>query len=141
MGFTRFNSAMVNEAPGFVDFGVAAVEATVGAVTYTAAVMASKLVLRDPNGASRADLFPTAAALVSYLQSILGALPEIGATWELDIRNTADAAETITMTTNTGLTLSGTMTIAQNASKRFRFVVTNAASPAVTVYTVGAYTH
>jgi len=51
-----------------------------------------------------------------------------------------DAAETITMTTNTGLTLSGTMTIAQNAQKDFLLTFTNVGTAAVTVYSMGSVT-
>jgi hypothetical protein len=55
------------------------------------------------------------------------------------IRNTADAAETITMTTNTGLTLSGTMTITQNHQKSFlvRLANVTSGSEAVTIYSMG----
>jgi hypothetical protein len=110
---------------------------TAGAVTYTAAQLKTGLILRDPNGAGRADLFPTAADL---LAAVPGAV--VGTTFRVTIRNTADAAETITMTTNTGLTLSGTMTIAQNAQKEFLINFTNvtSASEAVTIYSMGSTT-
>lgn len=115
-----------------------ATEATAAAVTFTVTQVLGGLILRDPNGAGRADLLPTAAALVA---AINGA--EIGTGFEFTIRNTADAAETITVTTNTGLTLSGTMTIAQNNSKRFAVVLTNvtAGSEAATVYSLGTVVH
>lgn len=115
----------------------ATVEATAGAVTYTAAVIKGGIILRDPNGAGRADLFPTAANLVAALPSC-----PVGTTFRVLIRNTADAAETITMTTNTGLTLSGTMTIAQNQQRQFIVRLTNVTSgaEAVTIYSRGAET-
>lgn len=139
MGASRFGSVQVNEAPGLGDFGLPVAEATAGAVTYTMAQLASKLLLRDCAGAGRADLLPTAATIIAYMQSVLGALPDVGQFIEFHIRNTSGGAFTITVTTNTGLTLSGTMTIAQNASGVFRAVVTGATT--VTVYRVGAYTH
>lgn len=107
---------------------------TASALTYTAAQCLGGIVLRDPNGAARADLFPTAAQIVA---GIIGAAA--GASVEFEVRNTADAAETITMTTNTGLTLSGTMTIAQSNQKRFIAVVsdTTVGSEAVTIYSCG----
>ena len=113
-------------------------KATAAAVTYTAAEVLGGLILRDPAGAGRADLLPSAADLVA---AINGA--EVGTAFEFSIRNTADAAETITVTTNTGLTLSGTMTIAQNNSKRFCAVITAIASgsEAVTVYSLGTVVH
>jgi hypothetical protein len=111
---------------------------TAAAVTFSAAEVLGGLILRDPNGAGRADLLPTAALLV---RAIEGVAP--GCSFYFDIRNTADAAETITITTNTGLTLSGTMTIAQNNSKRFLARVTNSTpgSEAVTVYSLGTMVH
>lgn len=109
-------------------------EDTAGAVTFTAAEILGGLILRDPNGAGRADLLPTAASIITELDN-----PEVGTSFEFTIRNTANAAETITVTTNTGLTLSGTMTIAQNNSKRFLAVVTGATT--VTVYSLGTVVH
>jgi hypothetical protein len=118
-------------------------KADAAAVTLTAAEVLGGLVLRDPAGAGRADLLPTAAALIA---AIPGAAA--GASFEFTIRNTADAAETITVTTNTGLTLSGVMTIAQSNSKRFLAVVTEVQSDsvvgsadAVTVYSLGTSIH
>lgn len=108
---------------------------TAGAVTYTAAQLKTGLILRDPNGAARADLFPTAANL---LTAVPGAI--VGTSFIVTIRNTADAAETITMTTNTGLTLSGTMTIAQNEQKSFLVTFTNVGTAAVTIYSMGSVT-
>lgn len=109
---------------------------TTAAVTFSAAQMIGGLILRDPNGGARADLLDTAANIVAGIQGC-----EIGSSFEFTIRNTADAAETITVTSNTGLTLSGTMTIAQNNSKRFLAVVTNVVAPAVTVYSLGTVVH
>jgi len=80
-------------------------------------------------------LFPTAADLLTAVPSAI-----IGTSFIVTIRNTADAAETITMTTNTGLTLSGTMTIAQNAQKDFFVNFTNVTTAAVTIYSMGSTT-
>ena len=82
-------------------------------------------VLRDPNGGARSDPTDTAANIIAAITQA-----GVGNTFEFTIRNTADAAETITVTAGTGVTLSGTMTIAQNNSKRFLCVVTIYASPA-----------
>ncbi len=110
-------------------------ESTASAVTYTAAEMWGGLIRRDPAGAARADLLDTAANIVGAVQSA-----EVGSSFEFVVENTADAAETITVTTNTGLTLVGTMTIEQNEARRFKAVMTNVtgASEAVTVYDYGA---
>ena len=115
-----------------------ATDATAAAVTYSVTQVLGGLILRDPAGAARADLLPTAAALLDAIPDA-----EVGTSFEFTIRNTADAAETITVTTNTGLTLSGTMTIAQNNSKRFlaRFTNVTEGSEAVTVYSLGTVVH
>jgi hypothetical protein len=96
---------------------------TAAAVTYTAAQILGGLVLRDPNGGARADLMPTLTDLKAAIQD-----PTVGRAFQFTIRNTADAAETITLTTNTGATLSGTMTIAQNNQKTFLVVFTSTTS-------------
>jgi hypothetical protein len=110
---------------------------TAAAVSYTAAQFIGGLILRDPNGGARADLVPTAALMVAALPGAF-----VGQSVEFVIRNTADAAETITVTTATGATLSGTMTVAQNASRRFLAVLTNvtSGSQAYALYSVGAFT-
>ena len=107
---------------------------TASAVTFTAAQILGGLILRDPNGGARADKVPTAANLIAALEDSF-----TGLSFEFTIRNTADAAETITLTANTGATLSGTMTIAQNNSKRFLVVITGAA--AYSVYSLGTVVH
>lgn len=112
--------------------------ATAGAVSFTAEQLIGGLILRNPNGAGRADLVPTAVLLVAALPGAF-----VGQSVEFVIRNTAGAAETITVTTADGATLSGTMTIAQNASRRFLAVLTNvtSGSQAYTLYSVGSFTH
>lgn len=112
--------------------------ATAGVETYTAAQLLGGLILRDPNGAGRNDVTPTAAQIVA---AIAGAA--VGHSFEFTIRNTADAAETITVTAGAGVTLSGTMTIAQNNTKRFLAVLTNVGSTteAVTIYSIGTFVH
>jgi hypothetical protein len=109
---------------------------TAGAVTFSAAEIVGGLILRDPNGAGRADLVPTAANLYAELGS---PLKVTGLSIDFTIRNTADAAETITLTTNTGMTMSGTMTIAQSNSKTFRIVFATAST--ATVYSLGTVVH
>lgn len=111
--------------------------ATAAAVTYGSGALLSGLILRDPAGAGRTDVLPTAALL---LRAIAGA--EIGTTIEFVIQNDADAAETITVSAGTGGTTSGTMTVAQNNSKTFRLTFTNITpgAEAYTVYNVGTFT-
>jgi len=113
---------------------------TAGAATYTAAQLIGGLILRDPAGGARSDVTPTAAAIIAALaENQAGVAPVAGSAFEFTIRNTADAAETITVTAGTDVTLSGTMTIAQNNSKRFLCVVTSAST--VTIYSLGTVVH
>jgi len=124
---------------------------TAGAVTYTAAEIVNRngngmcVIKRDPAGSARTDVFPTAALIAAYLDpGVQGAMP-LGRSFELLITNDADASETITMQAGTGGTTKGTMTIAQNASRRFLFVMTStpqtaAASATYDVYSAAAFT-
>lgn len=106
--------------------------------TLTAAQLLGGLLLRDPNGGARQDTLPTAALLVA---AIPGAV--VGTAFEVIIRNTADAAETITIAAGSGGSISGTATIAQNNTKKFLIVLTNVtgSSEAYTAYSLGTYVH
>jgi hypothetical protein len=112
----------------------ATVDSTNGARTYTAAELLGGLILRDPAGAARNDVTPTAALIVA---AISGAI--VGSSFEFEIKNTADGDETIALTAGAGVTLSGGMTIPVNHTRRFRAIVTNtgAGTEAVTIYSMG----
>jgi hypothetical protein len=109
-------------------------DSTAGALTITAAMIRKGLILRDPNGAARSDVTPTAALLVA-------AFPGCKAedTFKFTIVNTADGAETITVTAGSGITLwPASQTIAQNTAGDFigRFVTVTLSSEAVTIYKI-----
>ncbi len=110
------------------------IEATAGAVTYTVAQILGGLILRDALSGAKADLLPTAAAIVAAIEGC-----QVGTSFRTLIRNTGAGAGSITLTTNTGLTLSGTMVIVFQQQKELTFVVTNniVGSEAVTVYSMG----
>ncbi len=111
---------------------------TAAAVTYTAAELLGGLILRDPAGAGREDVSPTAAQIVGAVAAAIAT-----SSFRFTIRNTADGDETITLTAGAGVTLSGTMTIAQNNSREFLAVITNAAAEAeaVAIYSLGTVVH
>lgn len=113
-------------------------DATAGVIAYSAAEMIGGLILRDPAGAGRADTVDTAANIVAAFPN-----PIAGSSFRFVVRNDADAAETITVSTAAGITLSGTMTIAQNNSKEFLVVLDNVTSgaEAVSVYSLGTVVH
>ncbi len=104
----------------------------------TAAVEAGALAAADLAGANSVTYIntgttpdnlqmPTAAALWAILAN-----PVVNFTYELNIRNGSSGNNTATITTNTGITLSGTMTIAQNATRRFLVKFTGATAAIVT---------
>ena len=108
---------------------------TAGAVTYTAAQILSGIVKRDPNGASRTDVLPTAALIVAAVAAKMGSA-KVGDMFDFLVINEADAAETITHTLGAGMTsgvVAGTQVssaIAQNATRRYVVRLTNVTSGA-----------
>lgn len=110
-------------------------DATAAAVTYTVAEILGGFLLRDTLSAAKADLLPTAAALVAAIPGC-----QVGASFRMWIRNISAGAGSITLTTNTGLTLSGTMAIVFQQQKELLFVVTSVTpgAEAITVYSLGA---
>jgi len=109
---------------------VVTTDTTAGASTYTAAALLGGLIRRDCAGTGRSDVTPTAVHIIA---AILDA--KIGDSFEFIVDNISDAAETITITAGTGVTLTGVMTIAQHYAKRFLAVVTSATT--VTIYCIG----
>jgi len=110
--------------------------ATAGAGTITAAMILSKIYVRDCAGAGRTDTLSTAALLVA---AVPGA--KVGDVLELQVINGSDAAESITLAAGTGGDFdanqtAGSRIVAQNTSKRVLIRLTNvtAASEAYVVY-------
>jgi hypothetical protein len=113
-------------------------DSTSGPRTFTGAEIFGGMILRDPNGAVRSDVMPTAADIVANIPACV-----VGSSFEFVIRNSG-ATYTITITTEgADVTLSGTMTIATANSKRFLAVVTNigAGTEAATIYSLGTSIH
>jgi hypothetical protein len=133
---------LIGQVPGITQTGwfvtTVTIDSTAGVRTYTAAEYIGGLILRDTNGASRSDINPSAAAIVA---GFAGGI--VGSSFKFVIRNTADAAEVITLTAGAGVTLSGTMTIAQNNSKEFLCRLDNigGGTEAVTIYSIGTFVH
>jgi hypothetical protein len=94
-------------------------------------------VIFDNTGTTPANLqLPTAAAIVA-------ALPDaaVGFSLHLTVKNSSSGANTLTLTTNTGLTLTGTMTAVQNAARELVMTITAlGATPAVTFQSYGTWT-
>lgn len=122
---------------GFQNLGAPSSYNTAGNVTYTAADLMSGIIIRDPNGASRSDVLPTAALLVAALPGAA-----IGDTLRCLIVNGADAAETITLTAGSGGGFDANQTatsriIDQNRSK-FIFIRLTNVTPGAEAYVVYA---
>jgi hypothetical protein len=96
---------------------------TAGAGTYTAANLAVGIITRDPTGSSRTDTTDTAANLITGL-----ALSADYQERYCYVVNTADAAETITLAGGVGVTLKGTITIAQGQATYLAIFRTGAAA-------------
>jgi hypothetical protein len=110
-----------------------------GALTMTVAQLFAGLLTPDVQDAQTWTT-PTAAAIVAAIEGC-----QVGAAVDLDLTNYGDSTVTIGLGTGvTKVTIAGVaavMTVLTLATKRFRFVVTNATvgSEAVVVYVVGGF--
>lgn len=110
-------------------------------VALTAVQMRGGLINGAPTGAANYTT-DTATNIINDLASFsVGAFWQtpgfIGLSYKFTIVNTAAGAYTITLVAGAGVTLvGGTVTIAQNAARQFRVVITDVVTPAVTIYQV-----
>ena len=118
---------MTVKANKFVDQGtVPTMITTAGAATYTAAEILGGVVWRDPSGAGRTDVLPTAALLCGALIN-----EQVGDVIDFILVNEADAAETITLSSGSGGgfdQLAATRIVPQNTSRLVRIILTNVTS-------------
>jgi len=105
----------------------------VGTVTLTAAEILGGFIDGTPTGAATYTL-PTAALMAAALNQ-----SGIGNAFEFTIKNSAAGAHTITVAAGANGTGKGTLTIAQNNSKRFLLIMTAAAT--YDVYSLGTVVH
>ena len=108
------------------------VTAALQSATMTAAQVAgSAICCFDNTGTTPANLAtPTAAAIIAAVPNW-----QVGQSYILKIRNSSGSANTATITAGTGVTLTGTMTIAQTVTREF--VVTYTGAAAVTIQSMG----
>jgi hypothetical protein len=113
---------------------VPTVNAVAAAVTYSTAEILSGLVLRDALSSARADLLPKAADLVAAINGC-----QVNTSFRTVIRNTGAGAGSITLTANTGATISGTAAIVFQQQKELLIVITNVTpgAEAYTAYSLG----
>lgn len=95
---------------------------TAGAATYTVTQLLGLMISRDCAGAGRTDTTPTAANIIAGAGLQLN-----GASFSTYLKNTSDAAETITLAAGTDVTLlGGDYTIAQSEQARLTWIRTSA---------------
>lgn len=121
-------------------------DATATGVTLAAAKMVGGLYFHAPTGAVN-DVTDTATAIIAalpacYVNSTSVAGLTVGASFRFSLYNNSAGANTITVTAGTGVTLVGTMTIAQNAVRNFVGLVTACTgTPTLTLYSQGTGTY
>jgi hypothetical protein len=95
-------------------------EGAAGNTTYSVAEVLSGLVNRDALSAAKSDTLPTAAAIIAGINGC-----QVGTSFRTILRNTSAAAGSVTLITNTGLTLIGTMVVPFQSLQELLFVVTS----------------
>lgn len=109
--------------------------------TTTGTLTARQMVGIGAAAVSGASSFTTPTAT-----QLCALFPTVGASnqdfnWDWYLRNTASGADAITMLAGSGVTLSGTMTVAQNAVKHFKISIRNCGgTPAAVLYSLGSST-
>lgn len=103
--------------------------AAAGNQTLTADIVLGGFLQHDPSGGPSTVTYPSAADLIAKIGKIAGTA------FDFTHRNTADAAETITVAPGTGMTMSGTLTIGQGEQTTWRIVVTSPTT--VNAYSMG----
>lgn len=129
---------------GIVDGGSGAAyhaDSTVGAHVLTAANLTGSsndvsLALTGTLAAGANATTDTAANIVAAMAS-----PAVGASYKLRVINESSGAFTWTVVGGTGVTVTGTATIAQNTWREFVVTVTAIGTPAVTLQNVGTGTY
>jgi hypothetical protein len=119
---------------------MATTDGTVGAISLTVAeIFGAPEMYVLLNGAQVGGVnaqLPLASAVVAAMP--FNSIPPVGATWDLRIINVG-SGQIITVTTNTGWTLTGTMTLANNTWRDFLVIVSPAG--ACTLLSVGTGTY
>lgn len=123
---TNFNSA--SNTAAFTAIGSQVAGGQVNVLALTGAL-----------GAGAALTLPTVAAMIAALPANMQANP-VGVSFELRVINVS-ATQTWTMTTNTGWTLTGTMTVATATFRDFIVTITaGGATPTAVMQNVGSGT-
>lgn len=109
---------------------------TAGNATYTAAQLVGGIINRDPNGSGRTDTTPTAAQIVSEMQSKNSAVTD-GSSFAWFVYNTGSGgSETITLNGGTGVTVFGVSQVRPDRVLEYKCLATDTGSgtEAVSLY-------
>ena len=98
--------------------------------TLTAAQVTGGMLVANPSTSAATYTFPTASAIDAVLANA-----KVGSTFDLVIVNLGTSSGALTLTMGTGLTLSGSATVAITSSAQLRFRKT-ATDPTFTVYRI-----
>lgn len=136
------NVKLVGDSPQFnangpLFFNINTQDVTLtGDTVLTAAQMLRGLLAIDPGGANRNITTPTAAQIIAAVKG-----GSTNNSWFLIVRNSADAAETLTLVAGTGVTLKtgNTNTVTQNNTKIFLVRITS--STTVGIVSIGTLVH
>lgn len=126
LGINPFQEVIYNAAANTSSFTAGASQISGAAQVY--------LALTGTAGAGVALTLPTVANLIAALPASVINSP-VGLSWQLRIINVA-TTQTVTVTTNTGWTVSGTATIATTVFRDFVVTITSATT--ATIQAVGA---
>lgn len=102
----------------------------------TGGTVKSYLNLTAALGAGAQATLPTVAQLVTAMQAA-GITPVAGGSYEFEVMNSSSGNFAWTIATNTGWTLNGTMTVAQNTLRRF--IITFSSLTAASLQSLGQY--
>lgn len=100
---------------------------------YSASELLGGLILRDPNGSSRTDSTDTATNIVNAINGVV-----VNSSFTFLIQNTADAAETITLTGGSDVNVdpTGNFDIGQGEIRAFKIIITNVGSPEADLFSI-----
>lgn len=112
----------------------AAASVTAANPTLTAAQMVNGVITLSGQTAAQTVTTATAAALVALIPDA-----QVGYGFDMAIQNSHTTSGTATLSAGSGVTVSVVGTAAQpiTTTRTFRAVITNVATPAVTIYAVG----
>jgi hypothetical protein len=135
------NATPGSEAVSLLTYQQSPVTSLVAAQYSTAALQSAVIPAANLAGANNVS-FENTGTTPGNLQldtaaNIIAAIshPQIGFTYDLEIRNSSGSANTATITTNTGITLHGAMTIAQTVTRFFKVRLTTLTT--IDVYSMG----